>query len=155
MNTPTPILDSADARWVELAAFIAMHPEWQGPAIEDFTPDERAQAHAYFIHGIGNDERDGIPADADAAMTTVGLLRIISGSVPDPKDDPTGDEALGRLLGRFDGREHLLLNETMNYIEFLMTKLGVHGDTEANHLLINEFWTTRSNALGLSDQEGS
>lgn len=68
MSAPTPILDPRDARWIELQAYIATRPEgvWLGPEVEEMTPDERAGAHDLFVRGIGQDERDGIPPEADA-----------------------------------------------------------------------------------------
>ena len=145
MSTPTPILDSADARYVELAAFIAMQPEWQGPAIDAMSADERAQAHAYFVYGQGNDERDGLAPDADAAITLVSILRILNGDVPHPEGDPNGDTTLARLLSRFEGREHLLFEEAMTYVEFLHAKI----EDPPRRTLIGEFWRGRSGELGI------
>jgi hypothetical protein len=129
MTAPTPILDSADARYVELAAFIAMQPGWRGPAIEAMTADERAAAHSYFVYGEGNDERDGVDPDADAALTVISILRIMHGDVPDRAGDPQGDQALSRMLERFEGREHLLFEQAMGYVDFLHAALlGARGE---------------------------
>lgn len=70
-------------------------------------------------------------------------------SSPDPANDPTGDVALGRVMQRFVGREHLLLEESVNFIEFLEVKLGIRDDSEACRQLINEFLEVRQERLGI------
>lgn len=150
MSTPTPILDSSDSRWIELEAYIVSRPDgvWKGPGVEEMSPDERGEAHDYFIRGIGHDDRDGISGEVDACMTLIGLLRIMSGSSPDPVGDPDGSLAAARLYGRFDHREHLLFEELLNFTEFLERKLGLI-DAEALRPTINEYFDIRKQQLAI------